>query len=143
MDQRTDSGTQWGWAMAPQAPGLATSRSRRELTGRRVLVLYSNSLMAQGVEAMLRKLSPLATTAIDIDQPDAVEQVRAAQPDVIVVDLLELQGPNQELFLQLLDEFQTLRVVCLRPEGDAVDVFRKQRVYIHQAQDLIASLFDS
>jgi hypothetical protein len=41
-----------------------------------------------------------------------------------------------------LDEFPTLRVVCLRPEGDTVDVFRKQRVCVRQAQDLIATLLE-
>jgi CheY-like chemotaxis protein len=108
----------------------------------RVLVLYSGSLIAQGVGAMLRELSLVETAAIDIEEPDALERARATQPDVVVVDMSELRGPCQKLFLDLLDEFPTLRVVCLRPEGDTVDVFRKQRVCVRQAQDLIATLLE-
>jgi DNA-binding NarL/FixJ family response regulator len=128
--------------MAPPATSVAERKGRRELAGHRVLVLYSESLMAQGVEAMLRKLSPLDTVGVDINQPDAVEQARAAQPDAVVVDVSELRGPCQALFLLLLDEFPALRIICLLPEGNAVDVFRKQRVYIRRAQDLIASLLE-
>lgn len=91
---------------------------------------------------MLRKLSPVDTAAIDMEEPDALEQARAAQPDVVVVDMSELRGPCQELFLDLLEEFPSLRVVCLRPEGDMADVFRKQRVYVRQAQDLIAIILE-
>jgi hypothetical protein len=142
VEPRTDIQTKWGRSVMPPAPGLAEPKGRQELAEHRVLVLYSDSLMAQGVEAMLRKLPSLETVAVDIDQPDAIEQARAAHPDVVVVDLTELRGPCQEIFLRLLDEFPTLRVVCLHPEGNVLDVFRKQRVYIHQAQDLIATLLD-
>jgi chemotaxis response regulator CheB len=131
MEPRTD--TQTPWAMVPPAMDMAK---------RRVLVLYSGSLIAQGVGAMLRKLASIDTAAIDVEEPDALERARATQPDVVVVDMSELRGPCQELFLGFLEEFPTLRVVCLRPEGDTVDIFCKQRVHIRQAQDLIATLLE-
>ena len=133
MEPRIDTQTPWGPAVLPPA---------MDVPKRRILVLYSGSLIAQGVGAMLRKLSPVETAAIDIEEPDAVERARATQPDVVVVDMSELKGPCQELFLGLLEEFPTLRVVCLRPEGDTVDVFHKQRLYVRQAQDLIAALLE-
>jgi len=142
MEPRTDAQTPWGRAMMPPAMDVAERGTRKEPAEHRVLVLYSGSLIAQGVGAMLRKLSLVETAAIDIEEPDALERARATQPDVIVVDMSELRGPCQELFLDLLDEFPTLRVVCLRPEGDTVDVFQKQRVYVRQAQDLIATLLE-
>jgi hypothetical protein len=133
MDPRTDTQTPWGPSVVPPTTDVAK---------RRVLVLYSGSLIAQGVGAMLRNLSLVETAAIDIEEPDALERARATQPDVVVVDMSELRGPCQGLFLGLLEEFPTLRVVCLRPEGDTVDVFDKQRVCVRKAQDLIATLLE-
>jgi hypothetical protein len=142
MEPRTNTQTPWDPAMVPPAMDLAGRRTGKEPAEHRVLVLYSGSLIAQGVGAMLRELSLVETAAIDIEEPEALERARATQPNVVVVDMSELRGPCQAVFLDLLDEFPTLRVVCLRPEGDTVDVFHKQRVHVRQTQDLIATLLE-
>ncbi|TAK33695.1 MAG: response regulator transcription factor [Chloroflexota bacterium] len=106
----------------------------------RVLVLYSKSLFAQGIEKVLKKLEGLDVIGIDLDQPAAMEHISDLEPDAVIVDSADLPAHNSALILRLLRETPSVKVLCLSINDGTVDIYRKQRFVASKAEELVEAL---
>ncbi len=111
------------------------------MAAKRIAVLYRNSLLAQGLEAALRKADEAEVHGLDLDAPDAVDRLEALAPFAVVVDPQELRGESWAGLLGLLQNGPLVCVVSLRPGEDAVDILRKGRVEVARARDVLGALF--
>jgi len=110
------------------------------MTTSRILVLYSKSLFAQGIEKVLKKLEGLEVIGIDLDKPAAIEQIAGLEPDAVIVDSADLPAHNSALILQLLRETPSVKVLCLSITDGSVDIYRKQRFVASKAEELVDAL---
>ncbi|HJW88369.1 MAG TPA: hypothetical protein VJ565_02690, partial [Dehalococcoidia bacterium] len=58
--------------------------------GKRVVVLYRRSLLAQTVEGLLKERTDLEVIGVDLDHKGAATQVEQAHPECIIVDDADL-----------------------------------------------------
>ena len=107
---------------------------------RRVLVLYSRSLFAQGIEKLLRKVEGLETIGIDLDRPEAIEQICDLRPDAVIVDTADLPARGSALILQLLRDNSSVEVLCLSVLDGSMDIYRKQHFVVNRAEELVEAL---
>jgi len=53
----------------------------------RTVALYGNSLVVSSIGASLQGRADLQVSSVDATMPDALERLRALQPDVVIFDL--------------------------------------------------------
>ena len=110
------------------------------MAAKRIAVLYRSSLLAQGLEAALRKANDAEVYGLDLDAPGVPKQLKALAPLAVIVDPHELPGSLLLVLLELLQRGQLICVVSLRPGEDVVDILRKERVEVTKAGDVLAAL---
>ncbi|MDA8189702.1 MAG: hypothetical protein M0T85_16300 [Dehalococcoidales bacterium] len=110
------------------------------MANRRILVLYSKSLLAQGVENLLRKSEGLEVIGVDLEQRDAVRRIGTLQPEVVIVDGDDLPVYGGSLILQLLREHPSVKVLCISVNGNTVDIYRKSQMAVTRADELVAAI---
>ena len=57
-----------------------------------VLVLHRNSLLAQGIERLLRRVPDLEVMAFDLDEPETLAHMGSLKPLAVIVDKADLEG---------------------------------------------------
>lgn len=107
---------------------------------RRILVLYGKSLLAQGVENLLKKSEGLEVIGVDLTQQGAVARVSALRPEVVIVDGDDVPAYGGSLILQLLRENPSAKVLCISVNGSDVDVYHKSQVSVTRAEELLAAI---
>lgn len=106
---------------------------------RRVLLIGDSSLLHAGVASLL--MAELNLEVSDINFTDGmafVEAIQRLQPEVVV--LKETPSLDLARFFRLLRNVsfeQTLRVIVVRVEDMALDMYEKQRVVLTQSKDLV------
>ena len=110
------------------------------MSTRRVLVLYSKSLFAQGIEKLLRKVEGLEIIGIDLDKPAAIEEISALTPDAVIVDTADLPARGSALILQLLRDNSSVKVLCVSVVDGSMDIYRKQHFVVSKAEELVEAL---
>ncbi len=107
---------------------------------RRILVLYGKSLLAQGVENLLKKSDGLEVIGVDMNQQGAVKRVSMLHPEVVIVDGDDMPANGGTLILQVLRENPSVKVLCISVNGSNVDIYRKSQVSVTQADELVAAI---
>lgn len=113
------------------------------LKGQRVVMLHGSSLMAQGLEALLRDLPGIHVTAVDLGEPNAWERLRTAKPDAVLVESAGLEQANWHGLWRLLEEYQDLSVILVHSSEDALSIYRKHLVPINDCDDLVSAIVGS
>lgn len=103
-------------------------------------MLHGSSLMAQGLEALLRDLPGIKVTAVDLGEPDAWERLRVAKPDAVLVESAGLEGANWHNLWRLLEECQDLSVILVHSSEDAMSIYKKRLVPINDCDDLVSAI---
>ncbi len=106
----------------------------------RVLVLYSQSLFAQGLQRLLERSGDFEVVGVDLDLNDAVDSLRVIHPDAVVIDADDLSSGGRELLLQLLRETPSIQVVCLTAVDGKVSVYRREQRPVLRSEDLLDAL---
>jgi hypothetical protein len=97
---------------------------------RRVLILYENSLLAEGLRALLSQESRLEVRAEKLAGPMSHDADDHFVPDVIIVDRDELASQSEVTIGDLLSGKWGTKVIdvkCPQPKGEAVPGPRVQR----------------
>ena len=108
------------------------------MTARRVLILYRDSLLAQGLESLLRQQTGLETSATQLEEANVEELVRHFAPDVIIVDRDELAVRAGITVDRLLRE-PHLRVIAVSSRDDVAQVYEGHEVRVAKLEDLLAT----
>lgn len=106
----------------------------------RILVLYGNSLYAQAIETLLKKREDLDVTGLDLEKDEILRHVASVHPEAIIVDCNDLKTCGNSLILQVLNESPETRVLCISPNLNSVDVYRKSRVEVTAADELVHAI---
>jgi DNA-binding NarL/FixJ family response regulator len=104
----------------------------------RVVILSSYLLLAEGIASRLRQYLCMADLEIvDPRQSDAIAQIAAAQPSVIILDGSDPGTSRFCSLSQLLHLLPKLRIICLDPEQDQVQVVTSEQCPVVKVHDLI------
>ena len=113
------------------------------MSSQKVVVLRGSSLMAQGIEALLRNSSSIDLTGIDLGEPDAWERLRLSEPAVVVVEPDDLEQGKWGTLWRLLEEYPDLAIILVHPSEDSITVYRKHLVTINDSEDLVTTVVGS
>src|SRR3990172_3862922 len=98
------------------------------------VVLYGSSLFIVGLEASLAAVPGLGNQRVDVQRDDSLDRVRAAAPEVIVVELGA--APGDQAFT-LLKEFPGVVLIGLDLESDQLLVLSAHQQPSQAAADLV------
>ena len=104
----------------------------------RVVILSSHSLFAEGIASRLRQhLQSVEFEIMDPRQPDAMAQIAATQPSIVILDGTD-SGATQSCFLsKLLLTFPKLKVICLDPQQEQIQVVTSEQHRAVKVHDLV------
>jgi hypothetical protein len=104
----------------------------------RVAILSGQSLFAEGLLARLRQqLDAQSLIVVDARKDDALNQVIAAQPAAVVVDVHDSASEQRCQLGRLLEALPMVTIVRLNAEYDQVQVVTSSQRTMSQVQDLI------
>jgi len=106
----------------------------------RVLVFYSQSLFAQGLQRLIEKAGDFEVIGVDLDLQDAVSSLRAHDPDAVLIDADDLGSGGRELLVQLLRETPSIQLVCLTAVDGKVSVYRRELAPVTRSEELLRAL---
>ena len=109
--------------------------------GARVYVLFGNSLMAEGVEVMLKK-EGLGVVGVDVGDEEAFSRFeRDFQPgDAVIVDVGDAAVHPTLSLLHTLAERADVLVIGLDASQNEVHIFRKWRKTVSQVGELVEAI---
>ncbi len=104
----------------------------------RVVILSGYSLFAEGVASRLRRYLQLVEFKIlDPRQPDAMAQIAAAQPAVVILDSADTGVAQFCSLSNLLLEFPKLRIICLDSQHEQIQVVTSVQHTMANVRDLV------
>ncbi|MBI2305506.1 MAG: hypothetical protein HYU86_12270 [Chloroflexi bacterium] len=112
-----------------------TARGKTE-EKRDIVVVYGKSLLAQGIERLLRKVEDIEVVGIDLERAGAMESIRSVQPGTVVLDMDDVSLKGGDLILRLLQNVSSLTVVCLTNNGERADIYHKEQKPLTTTQEL-------
>lgn len=108
---------------------------------RQVLILYRGSLLAQGIERLLRSEKSLEIACLQVGKEDESGGYAVGlSPDVIILDTCDLGGQARLSVLGLLEQHPKAKVICLNPEDGRVEVYRKDQRIATKREDLVEAI---
>lgn len=113
---------------------------QEQVAQRQVLILYQGSLLAQGIESLLRQEKGLEVMSLQLGkghlQPASVQY----EPDAIILDTSDLGGRAGISVVALLQEHPGAKVICMNAEDDKVEVYRKDQRIATRREELVAAI---
>jgi hypothetical protein len=107
---------------------------------RRVFILASQPLFAQGVESLLSGRSGIKVVGAAVIGPDVFERVSEAKPDVVIV-----QSGGEErsrLVTKSLACASDAKVISLTPDDNRISIFYQQMRESRRVDDLLEELLE-
>jgi len=104
----------------------------------RVAVLSTRSLFAEGIASQLRRhLDTIDLRSVDCQQRDAMAQIAAFQPAVVIVDASDPDIDARCPLSDLLQTFPSLKVIRVDPQDQQVQVLTSERRTAGTVDDLV------
>lgn len=104
-----------------------------------VVVLSSRTLYAEGVMSRLKQhAGELELQMVDARLPDALAQIVSIAPSTIIIDATDAEANQHCPLDQLLKALPELKVICLDPQNQGLQVVTSQQHHAKEIQDLIA-----
>lgn len=94
----------------------------------RVFIVDDHPLVRRGLQALIALQPDLEVCGEAEDEAEAMERIRQAQPDVVVVDLMLRRGSGLSLLKRLDREFPKLKMLVLSMHCEATYVQRAVRL---------------
>lgn len=107
---------------------------------RRVLILYENSLLAEGLRALLSQESRLEVRAEKFSEYLTNRCGDHFEPDVIIVDRDELAGQHAITIGDLLSRRPGTRVIDVSVRNTSVRLYEEREFSEADSQDLLATI---
>jgi DNA-binding NarL/FixJ family response regulator len=120
--------------------GMVGSREKVAV-GRRCMVLYRESLLAQGIAVLLKADPEVDVVMVDMEREDALKAFRALNPGVVIVDVNDLPGIG-DFLAELLKGSNQVKVMCLDPTANAIHILKPQTKAMRSSREFFASLWE-
>lgn len=114
----------------------------------RVYIVSGSSLFFQGIEALLRQEAGLEIVGREADVDLALEQIRQAAADVVIIDSGDCSTDDGSatagylLGAAMLSRGQSARVVGLNLQDDTMYIVHCERCQVRSLSDLLAAIQD-
>ncbi len=109
---------------------------------RRVAILYTNPLFAQGIACLLEAEPRVQVSCIDARRPEAAEELRRLQPQVVVIEH-DLQGPAVgSIPAQLLGSDRWALTIVLGLRHPEMELFYNRRVSVATPDTLLKAVLE-
>ena len=109
---------------------------------KRVFILSSHPLLGRGIETLLRQEAELEIVGLEKDPGQAIEQIKALQPDVILVDCNDADASRALAMLRLLTEGVRSRVVSLNLDDNRITIYQGEHKIVREVKDLVETIRD-
>ena len=108
---------------------------------RRVFILASQPLFAQGVESLLSGQSDISVVGTAPIGPDAFERLREADPDVVII---EAEGGEEQsrLVTKSLACATDAKIIGLTPDDNRISIFYQQMKESRRVSDLLEEIVE-
>jgi hypothetical protein len=108
---------------------------------RRVFILASQPLFAQGVESLLSGQSDIDVIGTALIGPGAFERVSAADPDVIIIEA-ESGEEQSRLVTKSLACASDAKIIGLTPDDNRISIFYQQMKESRRVDDLLEEVIE-
>ncbi len=108
---------------------------------RRVFILASQALFAQGVESLLSGRSDISVVGTALITPEAFEQVSQADPDVIIIEA-ESADEQRRLVTKSLACSSDAKIIGLTPDDNRISIFYQQMKESRRVSDLLEEVIE-
>lgn len=105
----------------------------------RILALYQDSLLVQGLLSLLREQPGLQVSVGLLKDSNAEELLRQCAPDVVVIDREDFAGHAAVTIDQLLRERPHVKVVDISSRSDLAHVYEGHQIRVAKFDDLLAT----
>jgi len=103
-----------------------------------VVILSTRSLFVEGVAKRLKRQLPEEhMQVVDARQADALEQVVAARPTIVILDATDAEATRNCPLSKMLNALPKLKVIRLDPQKDQIQVVVSEQRAVEQVSDLI------
>ncbi|MBI5030882.1 MAG: response regulator transcription factor [Chloroflexi bacterium] len=110
------------------------------MSDRRVLIISSHPLFAEGIERILQEDGNLVVVARSRELEDALPLMQDHQPDTIIIDNDEPGLQDAEVVNLLVGNQAERQVIFLTLSGSRMIVYHRQRVEDATPEDLLSML---
>lgn len=108
--------------------------------GRRIYILHSSSLLASGLEALLRGKG-LAVTALDPRTPEARARLEMLKGrDIVIFDSMDEDVHPSLSLLHVLAHNPQITAIALNPAENKIEIYHKEQRPLAKTQDLLEAL---
>lgn len=102
-----------------------------------VIILSSHSLLAEGIARRLQEyLQSADLEIVDPRQADALARIGTLQPSIVILDTTDSEVAEHCPLGKLLLSFPEVRVICLDPQGDQIQVVTGEKRKVVEVRDL-------
>jgi hypothetical protein len=111
------------------------------MRNRRVFILASQPLFAQGVESLLSGQSDISVVGTALISPEAFERLTDADPDVIII---EAEGGEEQsrLVAKSLTCASDAKIIGLTPDDNRISIFYQQMKESRRVSDLLEEVVE-
>lgn len=106
----------------------------------KVVVLYSKSLFAAGIEKRLSRIEDFQVIHIDASTNDPLPLIDAARPDVLIVDVVEENPVCKAIVLQVLKQSHAPLVVSLDLNHTEISIYQRSGHQVMNGDDLVSAI---
>lgn len=104
---------------------------------KRVFIIYSHPVLAQGVQELLSHNTRLNVVGCESDIDRAIEQIKALAPDSVIVDAGDLIGDITPVVTRILAARPESQVVQVSLDSNTLNIFRRQQKAAQGVDDLM------
>lgn len=109
---------------------------------RRVAIVYTHPLFAQGIACLLEVEPRLQVACIDARQPEAAEELNRLQPEVVLIEH-DLRGPALgSIPMQLLSGDRWALLIVLGLRAPEMELFYNRRVRVATPDTLLEAVLE-
>lgn len=108
---------------------------------RRVFILASQPLFAQGVESLLSGRSDISVVGTALITPDVFNQVSEADPDVIIIEA-ETADEQRRIVTKSLACSSDAKIIGLTPDDNRISIFYQQMKESRRVSDLLEEVIE-
>lgn len=107
---------------------------------KRVVVLYSKSLFAAGIQSQLQNKDWLEIIRIDASEKGALEQIQDVAPDVIIIDSLDGGFVSGNAISDILSRNISAKIISLDLGSTEISIYHHEIQQVMSSDELIDAI---
>ena len=107
---------------------------------KRVFILSSHPLFGKGIESLLQWEDGLTIVGHEINPDRAMEQIKALQPDVVIVDCDDAEADQALTIMRLFRQGARPCVIGLNLSDNTISIYHGEQRSVQDVGDFIAAV---